>query len=72
MKGKPQGRPNYGIDSPAMVIGELALAGVACVGAWVLFALGEPHLFGIPLSPTPRLKPGACPHRAAGLQGQVT
>jgi hypothetical protein len=61
MKGKPQGRPNYGIDSPAMVI-----------GAWVLFALGEPHLFGIPLSPTPRLKPGACPHRAAGLQGQVT
>jgi SAM-dependent methyltransferase len=49
MTGKSQGRPDYGIDSPAMVISELALAGVAGVGAWVLFALGDPHLFGIPL-----------------------
>jgi SAM-dependent methyltransferase len=32
-----------------MVIGELALAGGAGVGAWLLFALGDPHLFGIPL-----------------------
>jgi SAM-dependent methyltransferase len=32
-----------------MVIGELTLAGAACVGAWLLFALGNPHLFGIPL-----------------------
>jgi SAM-dependent methyltransferase len=32
-----------------MVIGELALAGAACFGAWLLFALGDPHLFGIPL-----------------------
>src|SRR5262245_12125308 len=49
MKGRPQERPNYGIDSPAMVIGELALAGAAGAGAWLLFALGDPHLFGIPL-----------------------
>jgi SAM-dependent methyltransferase len=32
-----------------MVIGELALAGVAGLGAWLLFALGNPYLFGIPL-----------------------
>jgi SAM-dependent methyltransferase len=43
------GRPNYGIDSPAMVTGELALAGGAGAGAWLLFALGDPHLIGIPL-----------------------
>lgn len=49
MQRKSQGRPDYGIDSPAMVIVELALAGVACIGAWVLFTLGDPHLFGIPL-----------------------
>jgi arsenite methyltransferase len=47
--GKPIGRPDYGIDSPAMVIGELALAGVAGIGAWLLLVLGDPHLFGIPL-----------------------
>jgi SAM-dependent methyltransferase len=32
-----------------MVIVELALAGAACVGAWLLFALDDPHLLGIPL-----------------------
>jgi SAM-dependent methyltransferase len=32
-----------------MVSGELALASVAGVGAWLLFALGDPHLIGIPL-----------------------
>jgi SAM-dependent methyltransferase len=49
MTRKAQGRPDYGIDSPAMVIVELALAGVACLGAWLLFALGDPHLVRIPL-----------------------
>ena len=42
-------RPDYGIDSPAMVIGELALAGVACGGAVAMFLFGSPHLLGIPL-----------------------
>jgi SAM-dependent methyltransferase len=32
-----------------MVTGELALAGVACAGAWILYALGDPHLLRIPL-----------------------
>jgi SAM-dependent methyltransferase len=32
-----------------MVIGELALAAVAGIGVWLLFTLGDPHLFGIPL-----------------------
>jgi len=49
MTGKLIGRPDYGIDSPAMVIGELALAGVAGIGAWLLHALGDPHLLGIPV-----------------------
>jgi SAM-dependent methyltransferase len=49
MTGQPTERPDYGIDSPAMVIGELALAGVAGLGAWLLFALGNAHLFVIPL-----------------------
>jgi hypothetical protein len=49
MTGKSRGRPDYGIDSPAMVIGELALAAVAGICAWLLFTLGDPHLFGIPL-----------------------
>jgi SAM-dependent methyltransferase len=49
MSAKLSGRPDYGIDSPAMVIGELALAGVAGIGAWALYTLGDPHLFGIPL-----------------------
>jgi arsenite methyltransferase len=30
-----------------MVIGELALAGVASIGAWLLLVLGDPHLFGV-------------------------
>jgi SAM-dependent methyltransferase len=49
MTGKLIGRPDYGIDSPAMVIGELALAGVAAIAAWLLLALGDPHLLGIPV-----------------------
>jgi arsenite methyltransferase len=49
MLGKSVARPNYGIDSPAMVIGELALGGVACAGAWALYAIGNPHLLGVPL-----------------------
>lgn len=44
-----RGRPDYGIDSPAMVVGELVLAGGACVVAVALFLLGSPHLVGIPL-----------------------
>ena len=49
MTAKLIGRPDYGIDSPAMVIGEPALAGVAAIGAWLLLALGDPHLLGIPV-----------------------
>jgi ubiquinone/menaquinone biosynthesis C-methylase UbiE len=44
-----RGRPDYGIDSPAMVVGELALAGVACGAAAAMLLLGSPHLLGVPL-----------------------
>jgi arsenite methyltransferase len=44
-------RPDYGIDSPAMVAGELVLSGIALAGAALLFALRValrgPHLLGI-------------------------
>jgi len=44
-----RGRPRYGIDSPAMVVAELALAGGASIAAMVLRTGGSPHLFGIPV-----------------------
>jgi len=44
-----RGRSNYGIDSPAMVVAEVALAGGACGVAVALLLLGSPHLLGIPL-----------------------
>ena len=42
-------RPDYGIDSPAMLVSEFALAGIACIVTVVLFRLGSPRLLGIPL-----------------------
>src|SRR5216683_6809807 len=42
-------RPNYGIDSPAMVAGELILSGVGFAAAAILYARHAPRPFGIPL-----------------------
>jgi ubiquinone/menaquinone biosynthesis C-methylase UbiE len=42
-------RPDYGIDSPAIIVGELAASALALGLAAVLFALGAPRPFGIPL-----------------------
>lgn len=42
-------RPDYGIDSPAMVAAELILSGVGFAAAVVLHALRAPRPLGIPL-----------------------
>lgn len=42
-------QPDYGIDSPAIVVGELILSGLAFVAAIVLFALRTPHILALPL-----------------------
>jgi arsenite methyltransferase len=44
-----RGRPDYGIDSPGMVLVELALAGSSCTAAAVLLVHGSPHVLGVPL-----------------------
>jgi arsenite methyltransferase len=44
-----QQRPDYGIDSPAMVAGELILSGVGFAAAAILYARRAPRPFGIPL-----------------------
>lgn len=43
-------RAKYGIDSPAIVVGELALVGLAGIVTIILFLRGNPHLLGIPLA----------------------
>src|SRR5258706_15540883 len=42
-------RPNYGIESPAMVAGGLILSGVGFAAAAILYARRAPRPFGIPL-----------------------
>src|SRR5215831_4239697 len=42
-------RPDYGIDSPGIVIGELALSGVAFAAAVALALLHAPRLLRVPL-----------------------
>lgn len=42
-------RPDYGIDSPAIIAGELLLGGVALALGVLLLVLSAPHPFGIPL-----------------------
>jgi len=43
-----QRRPDYGIDSPAMVVAEVVAAGIAGAVTAALLALGAPRLFGVP------------------------
>lgn len=42
-------RPDYGVDSPVIIAGELLLGGVAVAVGVLLFVLSAPHPFGIPL-----------------------
>jgi ubiquinone/menaquinone biosynthesis C-methylase UbiE len=44
-------KPDYGIDSPGIVTGELIFAGVALAATLALAAFGSPHVFGVPLWP---------------------
>src|SRR5260370_5902981 len=44
-----QQRPDYGIDSPAMVAGERILSGAGFATAAILYARRGPQPFGIPL-----------------------
>jgi SAM-dependent methyltransferase len=60
-------RPDYGLDSPAIIAGEAAAGGIALGGAMALYALRSPRPFGIPLWGVAAVLGGFCLLNAGGM-----
>jgi SAM-dependent methyltransferase len=60
-------RPDYGLDSPAIIAGEVVAGGIALGGAVALYALRGPRPFGVPLWGVAAVLGGFCLLNAGGM-----